>query len=637
MPVMAVDPSLSFSMLLDESLPRQRYAYVGRRGLLCLGLCGAIAAAAYFGLGGGAGGGIVGAPPSFAPAVSAQRAGPFPGESANAADAAVPSRMRGGSTSGVVVREQGGISRPAIEDAVAHSAAQQAFSARVPNITRQILGPVNASMLGLSPDVRLLPFPPPGAYVPVAARFVQGAGSVVAALEVQSARDVSDGFNAAGAWSLPPRDQGGSPDWDEFKRTFRPWVDMGSVPDPAPVGAIPPDTNGGDGTTGFSYLFIHPWDDLQVGLKGWYDGEFHDVNNAFVGTQFDPFINVGGKDALSDKPDNHYVSYAAYMMSDWQRPLAGLVPKYFNPPSLGFDGKPAPKFLTVRVRDLDFYSVVPETKLLDFNWCLVDLVSILQQGGHDLKLPPTGLYDNPAADYLPPKVMDGTPAPRRFSPLSLDDNRARRARAIVYKALAQDFCDEASVGVTEDYEEEEEEEQQEEQNGREPECAAPAMWAEDLTWYGPAGIGTAHSKKQFVDYFLKPFRAAFKGIKLNYDVLVCEGNYCAAHLHAVGTHVGEWLGEKPKDPENPKQIDVRMGLHFRVRDPMECDKDDPEKILKSIEFKGPESLKEDPCAIIDEGWSQIDLLKVLMQMGRDVMAELREQQWKEGYRLEDYQ
>lgn len=254
------------------------------------------------------------------------------------------------------------------------------------------------------------------------------------------------------------------------------------------------------------------------------------------------------------------------------------------------------------------------------------MVGILQQGGHDLKLPKSALHDDPAADYLPPQVMDGSPAPRRFGPQSLDEGRAERAYKIVHKALAEDFgaCPESAVPGEE---------------RAASACGRARMWAEDLVWYGPVGIGTAHKKSDFVDHFLTPFRAAFADTLLDYDVLTCEGSYCAAHLRVRGAHVGEWLGVRPKDPRHPKHVSVRMGLHFRVRDPDECggsaSGDGAGSDGAGHGGTGADLRRLDTCAVIQEGWSQIDLLSALKQMGRDVISELQEQQRKEGIRLED--
>ena len=44
------------------------------------------------------------------------------------------------------------------------------------------------------------------------------------------------------------------------------------------------------------------------------------------------------------------------------------------------------------MKDLDFYAY-DEQGLVPYNWCLVDVLDILRQGGHQL-LPPTGLEDD---------------------------------------------------------------------------------------------------------------------------------------------------------------------------------------------------------------------------------------------------
>jgi len=91
-----------------------------------------------------------------------------------------------------------------------------------------------------------------------------------------------------------------------------------------------------------------------------------------------------------------------------------------------------------------------------------------------------------------------------------------------------------------------------------------------------------------------------------------------------GTHVGEFMGIKPTKDSNTaanftggsddiaiaagKRINIRMGLHFRVRD---------QDVKEGTEDNTPD--------VIEEGWSQIDLLSVMHQLGRDVIGELQEE------------
>ena len=272
--------------------------------------------------------------------------------------------------------------------------------------------------------------------------------------------------------------------------------------------------------------FIYPWSESQRGVRGWFDGEFSAWNAAFPRNDFMPFIEVS---------DSRFVSYAAYMLSDWRGPFAGVPP--LN--------------RTVRVRDLDFYEI-NDGKIV-YNWCMVDVINLLQQAGHQV-LPPAALPDDPTTSYLPPNAMDGVPAPARSIATPQD---ARQAERVVRNALQEDFVRFSGNA---------------------------SAWHANAIWYGPAGIGTAHSRELYVTHFLRPLHSAFQQPSMEIDVLVCEGSYCAAHVRLLAIHTGPWLGERASG----RRIVLRMGLHFRVADGQ-----------------------------IVEAWSQIDLLWALAQMGAD--------------------
>lgn len=274
----------------------------------------------------------------------------------------------------------------------------------------------------------------------------------------------------------------------------------------------------------FVYDFIYPWVEKQRGIQAWYEGEFSAWNRGFPRNAFVPFIEVG---------DASYVSYASYMLSEWRGPFAGVPPVN----------------RTVRVRDLDFY-LVRDGKIV-YNWCMVDVINLLQQAGYSV-LPPSPLPDDPLANYLPSSSMDGMPAPLKAFVSPGDTKRAER---IVRAALRQDFLDFHD---------------------------SASSWHSNMTWYGPAGIGTASSRQLYVTHFLAPLHRAFNDPQLAIDVLVCEGLYCAAHVYLRALHVGPWLGQQASG----RRIALRMGLHFRVAG-----------------------------GHIAEGWSQVDLLSALAQMG----------------------
>merc|ERR550525_1395474 len=81
-----------------------------------------------------------------------------------------------------------------------------------------------------------------------------------------------------------------------------------------------------------------------------------------------------------------------------------------------------------------------------------------------------------------------------------------------------------------------------------------------MVWYGPAGVGTAHTRNEYHENFLTPLHKAFSGFAMQLDQLVCEGKYCGAHFYLYGNHTGEWLGEAATG----KRIPIRCGAHVHI-------------------------------------------------------------------------
>jgi len=115
-------------------------------------------------------------------------------------------------------------------------------------------------------------------------------------------------------------------------------------------------------------------------------------------------------------------------------------------------------------------------------------------------------------------------------------------------------------------------------------------WAEHVTWYGPGGIGTARSRSDYVEHFLKPLRTGFVDLTMQTDLVVCEGKYCGAHFYLYGNHSGTWLGE----PATWKTVPIRCGAHARIED-----------------------------GRIVEGWLIIDQPRAFHAMGVDLYARAR--------------
>jgi predicted ester cyclase len=120
-------------------------------------------------------------------------------------------------------------------------------------------------------------------------------------------------------------------------------------------------------------------------------------------------------------------------------------------------------------------------------------------------------------------------------------------------------------------------------------------WHPDFMWYGPGGIGATRGIDGFRKHHQGPFVRSFPDRSVDTKInMLASGNYIATGgwPHMTGTHrVGEWLGLPPTDKE----------LALRVMD---------------IWRREGELLREN--------WVAIDIIDMLMQMGLDVFAQMRE-------------
>ena len=131
-------------------------------------------------------------------------------------------------------------------------------------------------------------------------------------------------------------------------------------------------------------------------------------------------------------------------------------------------------------------------------------------------------------------------------------------------------------------------------------------WAENMNWFGPAGIGSSRGMQGFRDYHGALFLKAFPdrhGIRREFDGPAHRpGHFCeigegrlamtAGWPAMRGTHTGgQWLGLPPTGAV----IDMRVADWYR----MSCDN----KIV--------------------DNWVLIDLPHILHQMGLDVLDDLR--------------
>merc|ERR1719387_2194887 len=135
-------------------------------------------------------------------------------------------------------------------------------------------------------------------------------------------------------------------------------------------------------TDNYTYDYIYPFNHTH-GLRAWFDGEHTAYNTAFAHYHSSVLLAAGSDTG---------VTAFTYHLARWQKPFAGVQPP-------GDDR-------VIRIRDLDFYTL--DGDRFSYNWCMVDVVHILQQGGYHV-LPPSPLGEDGL--YPAPNAMDGNPAP----------------------------------------------------------------------------------------------------------------------------------------------------------------------------------------------------------------------------------
>jgi len=178
----------------------------------------------------------------------------------------------------------------------------------------------------------------------------------------------------------------------------------------------------------------------------------------------------------------------------------------------------------VTMRIYDFY-IMREDKIF-YNWMLLDFVELMYYAGYRV-LPKSPLREG---WIQAPAAMDGIPAPisRLVNPMD-----GPNAKILVEEALLFDLV-----------------------YGNGP----SDLWTEDMTWYGPFGIGFANNKEEYEMYYLKPLREGISERQVEINVLSCEGAYCGVNGFIHGLHTGPWLGEAATD----LPIRIRFGFHYRV-------------------------------------------------------------------------
>jgi predicted ester cyclase len=290
---------------------------------------------------------------------------------------------------------------------------------------------------------------------------------------------------------------------------------------------------------GFTYDFVYPYGKTN-GLWDWYKGEHLHYNEAFPYFKSTNYLFLGEGNSLASLQSYHTVR--------WNGTFAGV---------------PAPKHHPlIKIKDLDFY--IFKDKLIHYNWCMVDVVAIMQQGGYDI-LPPAPLPNG--INYFPPRAMDGIPSPDSQFAKKEDAEKARKA---FMQMLKEDFVEKSS---------------------------AARWWADDMMWQGPAGIGDAKNSEEYVRHFLTPLHSAFPDAKMEIGSMDCEGNYCGALFYIVGKHTGAWLGQSATG----RLVRLKLGMHARID--------------LSLDVKGCGQ-----CGQMADAWVQLDIPEAFSQMGVDLLA-----------------
>lgn len=242
---------------------------------------------------------------------------------------------------------------------------------------------------------------------------------------------------------------------------------------------------------------------------GWAAGEEAHYGAAFPETIFTQMLFFG---------DNKVSTTTTYGQALWSGKLFGM----------------EPPMQWVNLRITDFYSIREERPgygRVFYNFMMIDWADVLRQIGRPVLRPAT----LPEGLVLPPAANDGVPAP--LSVIVQAEHRDEiAARKAMEKALSQDWA------------------------GEKGEIAK--SWHENMTFYGPAGIGHATSREEYRKHILEPFRVAFQERHVEQILSACEGNYCSCLGKVHGTGVANWIGL----PTKGKMVALRFGMHWRVVD-----------------------------------------------------------------------
>lgn len=179
---------------------------------------------------------------------------------------------------------------------------------------------------------------------------------------------------------------------------------------------------------------------------------------------------------------------------------------------------------TIKIRWSEFCRV-EDGKIAEIH-ILLDIPDVMRQAGYPVFPPDRGA----AGVWLPPQAGDGLLLDTQ------DDEETtqsmRLIRAMIYEGLNNyDQSELQSMGMAQ-------------------------FFRDDLQWYGPAGIGTCRSLKEFEEFHQKHWLHAFPNRQVqDLDSLFAEGRYMGASGWAgvIATHQGEYLDA----PASGNTISVR--------------------------------------------------------------------------------
>jgi len=269
------------------------------------------------------------------------------------------------------------------------------------------------------------------------------------------------------------------------------------------------------------------------GLAAWcLSGEESQYRTAFPTTGFSQMMFFG---------DHEHATTTTYGNAHWMGELFGV---------------PAPQDWTY-FRVTDFYKIRKTSEgegLVHYNFMMIDFADMFRRNGR----PVLPLAPLPEGFVMTAHANDGVPAPLSVVVAGRDHVAAlKAAKGALYDGW---------VGG---------------------EGAYMKWWHNDLTFYGPGGIGMAVGANQYAEYVLQPYHDAFTNRSSDTHMIFCEGNYCASFVTLWGDHVGTYVGQIASN----KRIGLRVALHWRI-----------------VEEK------------IQEGWAIVDFPGFFTQLGKDFFA-----------------